>query len=427
MPAIAIIGAQWGDEGKGKIVDRLSQKADVVVRYSGGDNAGHTVVNKRGEFKLHLTPSGIFTPGTTSILGNGVVINPSVLIKEIEGLNSRGIDTSRLYISDRAHLIMPYHVLFDGLEEEAKGDAAIGTTLKGIGPVYCDKVGRLGIRAGDILDKAAFKKQLAGVLKYKNALLTGVFGKPPLSLEDIYQEYCGYADRLGKYICDIIPILEEAIKNNKVILMEGAQGSMLDPDFGTYPFVTSSSPLSGNACLGSGINPSQLTAVIGIFKAYCSRVGAGPFPTELKDATGDLIRETGHEYGTTTGRPRRCGWFDAVVSRFSTKINGFTGAAITRLDILDTFPKLNICTAYKLDGKVIDYVPGNTAAMFRCEPVYEEIDGWQCNVSDIRKYEDLPLAARRYLSRIEELIGCPIKLISVGKHADQTIEVGKLH
>jgi adenylosuccinate synthase len=427
MPAIAVIGAQWGDEGKGKIVDRLSQKADIVVRYSGGDNAGHTVVNNLGEFKLHLVPSGVFSSQTTCILGNGVVINPAVLIKEIEGLNARGIDTSRLHISDRAHLIMPYHVLFDGLEEEAKGDAAIGTTLKGIGPVYCDKVGRLGIRAGDLLDKQTFKKQLAGVLKYKNALLTGVFGKKPLSVDEIYKEYIGYADRLAQYIGDVLPLLEEALKKNKVILMEGAQGSMLDPDFGTYPFVTSSSPLSGNACLGSGLSPSQLTAVIGIFKAYCSRVGAGPFPTELKDATGDLLRERGQEYGTTTGRARRCGWFDAVVSRFSTKINGFTGAAITRLDILDTIPKIKICTAYKLDGKIINYIPSSIAALEKCQPVYEEYPGWLCPISGVRKYADLPLAARQYLSRIEELIGCPIKLISVGQHADQTIEVGKLY
>lgn len=427
MPAIAVVGAQWGDEGKGKIVDRLAQKADVIVRYSGGDNAGHTVVNNLGEFKLHLVPSGIFSAGATCILSNGVVINPAVLLKEIDELNARGIDTSNLHISDRAHLIMPYHVIFDGLEEAAKGDAAIGTTLKGIGPVYCDKVGRMGIRAGDLLDKAAFKKQLAGILKYKNAIMTGVFGKKPLDLESIYQEYAAYADRLAKHIGDVIPILEDALKKNRVILMEGAQGSMLDPDFGSYPFVTSSSPLAANACLGSGMNPSQLTAVIGVFKAYCSRVGAGPFPTELKDETGDKIRELGHEYGTTTGRPRRCGWFDAIVSRFATKLNGFTGAAITRLDILDTLPELKICTAYKLDGKVIDYVPAAVATVAKCEPVYETFPGWQCQVSGVRSYRDLPLAARQYLARIEELIGCPIKLISVGKHADQTIEVGNLY
>ncbi len=426
MPTIAVIGAQWGDEGKGKVVDRLAQKADVVVRYSGGDNAGHTVVNAYGEFKLHLTPSGIFSPRTTCILGNGVVINPAVLIGEIDDLNKRGIDTSRLYISDRAHLIMPYHVLFDGLEEEAKGDAAIGTTLKGIGPVYEDKVARLGIRTGDLLDKKIFKEQLKAVLKYKNIILTKVFGRKPLSADSIYKKYAGYADRLAKHICDIVPILDEAAKKDKVILLEGAQGSMLDPDFGTYPFVTSSSPLAGNSCLGSGLSPSQLTGVIGVFKAYCSRVGAGPFPTELKDATGDLIRERGHEYGTTTGRARRCGWFDAVVSRFSSRINGFNGAVITRLDILDTLPKLKICTGYKLSGKVINYVPGGIATFEKCKPVYEELPGWQCPISSIRKYKDLPLAARQYLARIEQLIGCPIKLISVGQHADQTIEVGKV-
>jgi adenylosuccinate synthase len=426
MPAIAVIGAQWGDEGKGKIVDLLAQKADVVVRYSGGDNAGHTVVNAYGEFKLHLVPSGVFSSRTTCIMGNGVVINPAVLIGEIDDLNKRGIDTSRLHISDRAHLVMPYHILFDGLEEKAKGEAAIGTTLKGIGPVYADKVARLGIRAGDILDKKAFLAQLTAVLKYKNVLLTKVYGQEPLSAEDIYKKYVGYADRLAKHICDTIPILYEAVQQNKVILLEGAQGSLLDPDFGTYPFVTSSSPLVGNACLGSGLSPAQLTGVIGVFKAYCSRVGAGPFPTELKNATGDLIRERGHEYGTTTGRARRCGWFDAVVSRFSTRINGFNGAAITRLDILDTLPSLKICTGYKLDGKLVEYVPSSIAALEKCQPVYEEFPGWQCPISDIRKYKDLPLAARQYLARIEQLIGCPIKLVSVGQHADQTIEVIKV-
>ena len=426
MPTIAVIGAQWGDEGKGKIVDLLAQKADVVVRYSGGDNAGHTVVNAYGEFKLHLVPSGVCSSRTTCIMGNGVVINPAVLIGEIDDLNKRGIDTSRLYISDRAHLIMPYHILFDGLEEKAKGKDAIGTTLKGIGPVYADKVARLGIRAGDILDKKALLAQLNVVLKYKNALLTKLYGQEPLSAEDIYNKYVGYADRLAKHICDTIPILDEAVKQNKVILLEGAQGSMLDPDFGTYPFVTSSSPLAANACLGSGLSPAQLTGVIGVFKAYCSRVGAGPFPTELNDATGDLIRERGHEYGTTTGRARRCGWFDAVVSRFSTRINGFNGAAITRLDILDTLPSLKICTGYKLDGKLVEYVPSSIAALEKCQPVYEELPGWQCPITDIRKYKDLPLAARQYLARIEQLIGCPIKLVSVGQHADQTIEVSKV-
>jgi adenylosuccinate synthase len=426
MPAIAVIGAQWGDEGKGKIVDLLAQKADVVVRYSGGDNAGHTVVNAYGEFKLHLVPSGVFSSRTTCIMGNGVVINPAVLINEIDDLNKRGIDTTRLYISDRAHLVMPYHILFDGLEEKAKGEAAIGTTLKGIGPVYADKVARLGIRAGDILDKKAFLAQLTVVLKYKNVLLTKVYGQEPLSAEDIYNKYVGYADLLAKHICDTIPILDEAVKQSKVILLEGAQGSLLDPDFGTYPFVTSSSPLVGNACLGSGLSPAQLTGVIGVFKAYCSRVGAGPFPTELKNATGDLIRERGHEYGTTTGRARRCGWFDAVVSRFSTRLNGFNGAAITRLDILDTFPSLKICTGYKLDGKLVEYVPSSIAALEKCQPVYEEFPGWQCPISGIRKYKDLPLAARQYLARIEQLIGCPIKLVSVGQHADQTIEVIKV-
>jgi adenylosuccinate synthase len=319
MPVAAVIGAQWGDEGKGRIVDMLAEKARYVVRFSGGDNAGHTVVNPHGEFKLRLTPSGIFYKDATSIIGNGVVINPAVLNAEIDGLNGRGINTSKLLISDRAHLIMPYHIVIEAYEEKALGDKAIGTTLKGIGPAFADKVARNGIRAGDLLDKAYFKERLAMVLKAKNQIITKVYGGQPLSLDDIYRQYCAYADRWAPFICDTSLILQAAIERNEAVLMEGAQGVLLDPEYGTYPFGTSSSPMSANACLGAGIPPTSLNEILGVFKAYQTRVGAGPMPTELDDKTGELMRERGHEYGTVSGRPRRCGWFDTVAARMSAR------------------------------------------------------------------------------------------------------------
>jgi len=421
MPVIAVIGAQWGDEGKGKVVDLLAEKAKIVVRFSGGDNAGHTIVNPFGRFGLRLVPSGIFYPEATCIIGNGVVINPAVLIEEIESLNQRGVDTSRLFISDRAHLIMPYHIRLDGLEEEWRGGKAIGTTRKGIGPAFADKVARYGIRAGDLLDKEALLERLRLVLDYKNTILTKVYGVSPLSLDEVYSQYCQYGERLAPYIKDTTIILEEALSREELVLLEGAQGTLLDPDFGTYPYTTSSSPLAGEGCLGTGIGPTRLSRILGVFKAYCSRVGTGPMPTELKDETGDLIRERGHEYGTVTGRPRRCGWFDAIAARFSTRINGFTGAAITRLDILDTFPTLKICVGYKLDGQTIDYFPGNIATLEKCQPIYEELPGWQTSTTDIREYEQLPAKARQYVARLEELISCPANLICVGPEREQTI------
>jgi adenylosuccinate synthase len=422
MPVTAVIGAQWGDEGKGKIVDMLAEEAKVVVRFSGGDNAGHTVVNPYGEFKLHLIPSGIFSPGATSIIGNGVVVNPGVLIDEIDQLNKRGVDTSRLFISNRAHLIMPYHILLDGLEEEARGGKAIGTTRKGIGPAYADKVARLGIRAGDLLDKEVLLERLSSVLNYKNTILTRVYGATPLSLDDIYRQYCQHAERLSPHIVDTTAMLAAALNRHEPVLLEGAQGALLDPDFGTYPYTTSSSPLAGGGCLGTGLGPGQLTHILGVFKAYCTRVGSGPMPTELKDKTGEAIREYGQEYGTTTGRPRRCGWFDAVAAHLSTRINGFTTAAITRLDVLDTRPKLMICVDYKLDGQTIDYFPASVTALERCQPVYEELPGWETATADVRKFEDLPIQAQKYVNRLEELIGCPVSIISVGERREQTIQ-----
>ncbi|MFC1957383.1 adenylosuccinate synthase [Chloroflexota bacterium] len=423
MPVIAVIGAQWGDEGKGKVVDLLTEKANLVVRFSGGDNAGHTVINPYGEFGLHLVPSGIFSSQATCIIGNGVVINPATLIDEIELLNRRGVDTSRLFISDRAHLIMPYHLLLDGLEEESRGGQAIGTTRKGIGPAFADKVARLGIRAGDLLDKEMLLERLRHLLDLKNAILTKVYGVSPLSLDEVYSQYCQYGERLAPHIRETTLMLEEALDRDEMVILEGAQGALLDPDFGTYPYTTSSSPLAGQSCLGAGLGPTRINRVLGVFKAYCTRVGGGPMPSELQDETGNLIREKAHEYGTTTGRSRRCGWFDAVAARFSARINGFTGTAITRLDVLDGFPSLKICVGYKLDGETIDYFPSNIAALERCQPVYEELPGWQTAISDIRQYEQLPLEARQYITRLEEVTACPVNLISVGPHREQTIEV----
>jgi len=421
MSVLAIIGAQWGDEGKGKVVDLLAEKARLVVRFSGGDNAGHTVVNPYGEFKLHTIPSGIFYPHTVCIIGNGVVINPAVLLNEIDQLNHQGIDTTRLHISDRAHLIMPYHILLDGLEEEFRAGKALGTTRKGVGPAFTDKAARLGIRAGDLLDKEALLERLQFVLGYKNTILTKVYGVAPLSLDEVYNDYCQYAERLKPFIRDIAVILEKTLDKGELVILEGAQGSLLDPDFGTYPYTTSSSPLAGGSCLGAGVGPTRVNHVLGVFKAYCTRVGSGPMPTELEDEAGNLIRERAHEYGTTTGRPRRCGWFDAVAARFSSRINGFTGAVITRLDILDVFPRLKICVGYKLDGETIDYFPASVATLAKCQPIYEELPGWLTSTSHIREYAQLPPQARQYVTRLEEFISCPVNIICVGPSREQTI------
>ena len=422
MPVIAVIGAQWGDEGKGKVVDLLAQKARVVVRFSGGDNAGHTVVNPYGEFRLHLVPSGIFSPQVVCIIGNGVAINPPVLIDEIDQLNERGVDTTRLFISDRAHLIMPYHVLLDGLEEESRAGKALGTTRRGIGPAFADKAARLGIRAGDLLDKEALLERLRFVLNDKNIILTKIYGIDPLSLDEVYSQYCRYGERLAPYIRETAIMVEEALNREELVLLEGAQGTLLDPDFGTYPYTTSSSPLAGGSCLGAGLSPTKVSRILGVFKAYCTRVGSGPMPTELKNEAGDLIRERAHEYGTTTGRPRRCGWFDAVAARFSSQINGFTGAAITRLDILDVFPRLMICVGYKLDEQTINYFPGNVVALERCQPIYEELPGWQTPTSHISQFDELPPEAQQYVARLEELVSCPVNLICVGPEREQTIQ-----
>ncbi|MCJ7520888.1 MAG: adenylosuccinate synthase [Dehalococcoidia bacterium] len=419
MPAIAIIGGQWGDEGKGKIVDLLSEKVKVVVRFSGGNNAGHTVVNQFGEFQMHLIPSGIFHPDVICIIGNGVVIDAAALLGEIETLKQNRINASNLLISDRAHLVMPYHILLDGLEEEARGSGAIGTTRKGVGPAFADKTSRMGIRVCDLLDKESFRKRLGFVLEYKNSILTKLYGTAPLSLDELYQTYCEYGEHLAPFVRETDVIVREALERGDQVLLEGAQGTMLDLDFGTYPYVTSA--LSGGVSLGLGMSPAKITEVVGVFKAYTTRVGGGPMPTELKDEYGEIFRERGHEYGTTTGRPRRCGWFDAVITRYSADVNGFTSAAITKFDILDEFSIIKICTAYEIDGAVHTRPPANSALLERCQPVYEELPGWQCNTSGIRRFEELPPQAQAYVRRIEELIGCPACLVSVGPGRDQTI------
>jgi len=421
MPVIAVIGAQWGDEGKGKVVDLLAEKAKMVVRFSGGDNAGHTVVNPYGEFKLHIVPSGIFSSDVVCVIGNGMVVNPAVLLDEIDQLNQRGVDTSRLVISDRAHLVMPYHILLDGLEEEARGGKALGTTRKGVGPAFTDKAARLGIRTGDLLNKEVLRERLHLVLDAKNTILTKVYGASPLSFGEIYARYCQYGERLAPYLKETVTVLAEALDKDELIILEGAQGTLLDPDFGTYPYTTSSSPLAGGGCLGSGLSPARMDRILGVFKAYCTRVGSGPMPTELKDEIGDLIREQAYEYGTTTGRPRRCGWFDAVAAHFSTRVNGFTGMAITRLDILSILPRLKVCVGYKRNGRTIDYFPAGVTDLSECQPIYEELEGWQTPLTDIRQFDELPVAARQYVLRLEELVGCPVNLICVGPRREQTI------
>jgi adenylosuccinate synthase len=425
MPAIAVSGAQWGDEGKGKVVDLLAEKAKVVVRFSGGDNAGHTVINHLGKFALHLVPSGIFYPHTTCVIGNGVALNPAALLREMDDLAKRGVgDFSRLFISDRTNLIMPYHMLLEGLEEKALGAKAIGTTGKGIGPAFTDKVARHGIRAGDLLNPEYFKERLSRVLSLKNRVIVGAYGAAPLSLDEIYEQYMEYGSRLSSHIRDTTVMVDEALKRGDPVMLEGAQGTLLDPDFGTYPFVTSSSPMG---IVGAGVGPASLKGVYGVFKAYCTRVGNGPMPTEIKGELGERLRDLAQEFGATTGRPRRCGWFDGVAARHSSRVNGFTGAIVTRLDILDAFATIKICTAYKLGSKTIDYFPADISELERCQPVYEELPGWTVPTSDVREYARLPLQARRYLRRLEGICGCPVKVISVGAAREQTIFRGRIY
>ncbi|MHB8595240.1 MAG: adenylosuccinate synthase [Ktedonobacteraceae bacterium] len=426
MTVVAVIGAQWGDEGKGKIVDELAMNADFVVRYQGGSNAGHRVVHEKGEFAFRLVPSGILYPNTTCIIGNGMVVDPKGLIAEMNELRSLGVDVSHLYISERAHVVMPYHFLLDRLEEEARGADKIDSTQRGIGPAYVDKHARIGIRMGELLDVDAFRSKLASILQQKNRMITQIYGQPPLSLEEIHGEYFSYGLQLRSHIADTQAMLHDALFERKNMLLEGAQGALLDIDFGTYPYVTSSSTMAANAATGAGLPARSIDRVIGVYKAYITRVGSGPMPTELFDETGREIRDRGHEYGTNTGRERRCGWFDAVAGKFVAQLNGLDGAVITKLDVLDSLPTIKICTAYQLNGKTIHTFPANLNDLAACEPIYEEVEGWQCNTSTISSFDELPTAAKNYLHRLEEVLETPISMISVSPQRGKTIQVNNI-
>ena len=425
MSSIVIVGSQWGDEGKGKITDFFGQNADITARYQGGDNAGHTIVLNGKSYHLQLIPSGIFDQEKYSVIGNGVVVNPKSLINEIDQLKKDGISTENLRISNRAHVIMPYHILLDGLQEKKK-DSKIGTTNKGIGPAYMDKYERIGIRIADLINKDSFAEKLRSNLKINNELLTKIYDAEPLDFDTIFNEYNAYADRIRPYVIDASYLINNALDENKNVLFEGAQGVMLDVDHGTYPFVTSSNPSASGAAVGTGIGPNRIDNVIGVCKAYTSRVGEGPFPTELKDATGDHIREVGHEYGVVTKRPRRIGWFDSVVLRHSARVSGFTHLSLNCLDILTGIKTLKICVAYKLDGKEIDDYPATLKELNKCEAIYEELPGWEEDITQAKTLEDLPENARKYLERISELVHVPLATFSVGPDREQTNVVEKV-
>lgn len=423
MATRVVIGTQWGDEGKGKYIDMLARNSDVVVRFSGGNNAGHTIVVNGEKYALHIMPSGILHEGKTCIIGNGVVVDPAVLLREINELNERGISTEKLLVSDRAHVIMPYHRVLDELQEKFRGKDSIGTTKRGIGPCYCDKADRSGIRMCDLIDEEFFISKIKDNLKIKNLLIEKVYGGQGLDEAQVISEYLEYGRKLKKYVTDVNTIIFDAIEQDKEILFEGAQATLLDLDFGTYPFVTSSNPIAGGVCVGAGVGPIYINEVYGVLKAYTSRVGAGPFPTEQNNEIGDRIRELGSEYGTTTGRPRRCGWLDTVMIRYAARVNGLTGLAINHIDTIGKLPKIKLCVAYKKDGQEITSFPCSLKELAKCQPVYEEFDGWNMDVSNVRTFSELPEDAKKYLKRIEELVGVKIKMIGVGKEREQTIVV----
>ncbi len=426
MSAVVVVGAQWGDEGKGKVIDFLAEQADVVVRHQGGNNAGHTVVVNDQEFKLHLVPSGILYPDTVCVIANGVVIDPKVLLGELDYLTKRGVDVSRLKISSKAHLVMPYHAILDAVNEDRRGDQKIGTTLRGIGPAYMDKAARVGLRVGDLLHPEEFRDRLSRVLKEKNHLLSSAYGAEPFDFDEMYQSFLDYGRALAPYVADTSIIINQAIDRGERVLFEGAQGTMLDIDHGTYPFVTSSHPSAGGAAIGAGVGPTKIDRVYGVAKAYTTRVGDGPFPTELLDEVGHDIRERGHEYGTTTGRPRRVGWLDAVVLRHAVRINGLSGLAVTRLDVLDGIESLKIATAYEYQGERLEEFPDSAWAFRDATPVYETMPGWDESIGMVRRFEDLPENAQRYLRRIEDVVGVPVVLVSVGRERSHTIPLEEL-
>jgi adenylosuccinate synthase len=423
MPAYAVIGAQWGDEGKGKIIDFLAEKAAIIARYSGGNNAGHTVINDAGTFKLHLVPSGICWPHTMNVIGNGVVVDPEVLLKEI---GENNLDPSRLAVSDRAHLIMPYHVVLDQLEEAKRGDAAIGTTGRGVGPAYVDKVARQGLRVGELLDPEELALRLPEIVAFKNEIITKIYGGNPVDIEDIIAMTKKWANELAEYIRPVENLVADAIDNGENVIVEGAQGALLDLDHGTYPYVTSSNPTVGGTLTGLGMGPRSYGGVAGVFKAYCTRVGAGPFPTEIHGEEGDRIREMAGEFGVTTGRARRIGWFDGVAAKYSARVNGFDGLIVTRLDTLDGWDEIKICVAYELDGKRTDQFPIDAARLERAKPIYESVPGWTESTRSITKPSQINDGAQAYLNKLEEVVGVPVKIVSTGPHRDETLVIEDL-
>ncbi|MDA0023841.1 adenylosuccinate synthase [Brachyspira hyodysenteriae] len=421
MASVIIVGTQWGDEGKGKIVDYLAENCEYVVRSQGGSNAGHTVVVDNIKYKLRLLPSGILHKDKVCVIGNGVVIEPKVFLSEIDSLIEKKVNISNLKISDRAHVLMPYHKILDELQEEDLGENKLGTTKNGIGPCYMDKSSRLGIRIVDLMNKETFAKKLKFNVELKNKLLKKLYNHDGVNYDELLKEYLGYAEKLRPFVADTTTILNKAIKEKKNILFEGAQATMLDLDHGTYPFVTSSYPAAGGACTGSGVGPRKIDNVIGVVKAYATRVGEGPFPSELFDDVGQFIRDKGGEYGTVTGRPRRCGWLDACVVKYASYVNGLDSIAITRLDILDELDKLKICVAYKYNGEILEGYPADLDILSKVEPVYEEFDGWKTSTREIREYDKLPENAKKYLKRLSEVIETDISIVSVGAGRDETI------
>ena len=426
MPAIVIVGAQWGDEGKGKATDLLGGSIDYCVRYQGGNNAGHTIVIDGERFALHLLPSGVLSPNCVPVIGNGVVVYPPVLLTELKQLADRGIDTGRLLVSANAHVIGSYHVTMDKVTERFLGDSRIGTTGRGIGPAYADKITRVGVRMGDLSDEKILRQKLEGALEQKNHLLVKVFNRRAIDVDDVVAEFRGYGEALRPYLADTVTVLNTALDDGKFVLLEGAQATLLDVDHGTYPFVTSSNPVAGGACVGAGIGPTRISRVVGIAKAYATRVGAGPFPTELTDADGERLRQVGQEVGTTTGRDRRCGWYDAVAVRYASRINAFTDLFVTKLDVLGGWARIPVCVAYEVDGVRHDEMPMTQTEFHHAKPVYEFFDGWAEDLSGCRRFDDLPTNAQAYLNALEKLSGAPVSAIGVGPGREQTIVVRDL-
>lgn len=423
MSTVVVVGTQWGDEGKGKITDFLAEKADVVARYQGGNNAGHTILIQNKKYKLTMIPSGIFNENKICVIGNGMVINPGALMEEIQYIRENGFSTDNLKISDRAHVIMPYHLVLDALEEDRKADNKIGTTRKGIGPCYMDKAARNGIRIADLMVAEAFEEKARSVIADKNQVITQMYNGDPLDADSIIKEYLELAEFLRPFVTDTSVVLNDAIDDGKKVLFEGAQGVMLDIDQGTYPYVTSSNPSAGGVCIGSGVGPSKIREVIGVAKAYTTRVGDGPFPTELHDELGSWIRDKGHEYGTVTGRPRRVGWFDTVVVRHARRVSGITGLSLNSLDVLSGLDTVKICTAYKFRNELMEHYPANLKLLEECEAVYEELPGWSEDISNAKTLSDLPENTRKFVERVSELTGIPIAIFSVGRNREQTNQV----